>query len=315
MVLAVVALIVQRMEGFMLNLPPRPTTPHEVEDGALAHPQVRHPTAVLDLRLADLPVLDELDPYLCVRCMERHVIDKSTTMDETCGAVVPLRRGDTSGVLRDLHLRAQIGLIACVAPKDIVTIVVVEGLDVGGMGTQPVCSDTALELGVVLAQLDHEAYGGMAFTIIFVRALVLHERFGHHGHHGTAVRMEHRRAQHLVSIRDRPVAVGLVQARGTVNGLGGKRARAIEGQERVAIKQRHRCTGLAAVALPKDAFEHGTSRLRGDRIESRAQMRIARDPLQAVDGVPMVLDPFLIKGKQGRRLEGHHGARRPARSG
>ena len=62
-VLKVVALIFQRIERLIFNLPPGASSPHEVKDVARAHPQVRHPAEVLDLAGAPLPVLDEIDPY------------------------------------------------------------------------------------------------------------------------------------------------------------------------------------------------------------------------------------------------------------
>src|SRR6266446_1350392 len=74
-VLKVVALIFQRIERFIFNLPPRPATAHELIDVTLAYPQVRHPTEVLHLVLADLPILDEMDPHVRSRCIERVVYD------------------------------------------------------------------------------------------------------------------------------------------------------------------------------------------------------------------------------------------------
>ena len=94
-------------------------------------------------------------------------------MDHPCGAVVPLIIGDAPGVLRRLHLLEQIGMIAFFDPENIVQTVGVQGLDVRGIGTQTVFGDDELEMGVVLAQLGHKAFGGIAFTIIFVRAIVL----------------------------------------------------------------------------------------------------------------------------------------------
>jgi hypothetical protein len=64
------ALIFQGIERFIFNLPPRSSPPHEVKDVARAHPQVCDPTEVLDLVLAYLPVLNEIDPHMRVRCIE-----------------------------------------------------------------------------------------------------------------------------------------------------------------------------------------------------------------------------------------------------
>src|SRR5262249_29234074 len=89
-VLKVIALIFQGVERLVFNFPARPTTPHEVIHVALAHPQVRHPAEVLDLVSASFPVLDEIDPHVHVRGIERHIIDKPKTMAHLCSAVVSL---------------------------------------------------------------------------------------------------------------------------------------------------------------------------------------------------------------------------------
>jgi hypothetical protein len=92
------------------NLPPHPTTPHEVKDSARTHPQVRHPTKMLHLVIAQLSVLDKIDPHVHVRDIERHVIDKAKAMLKTCGTVVSFIVDHAPGVLRRLHLLEQKGL-------------------------------------------------------------------------------------------------------------------------------------------------------------------------------------------------------------
>ena len=64
-------------------------------------------------------------------------------------------------------------MIAFFDPEDIVQTVAVQGLDVRSIGTQAVFGDDELEMRVILAQLGDKAFGGIAFTIIFVRPIVL----------------------------------------------------------------------------------------------------------------------------------------------
>jgi len=59
-VFKMIALVFQRIERFVFDLPSGSSSPHEVKDVARAHAQVGHPTEVLDLGIADLPVLDEI---------------------------------------------------------------------------------------------------------------------------------------------------------------------------------------------------------------------------------------------------------------
>jgi len=83
-------------------------------------------------------------------------------------------------------------------------------------------------MGVVLTQLDDEAFGGMALTVIFVRAILLDDRLRHERDHGALLRMDERSASQLVAIGDRAMTVLHCQTRRTVNLRGGEVSRAIE---------------------------------------------------------------------------------------
>ena len=150
-------------------------------------------------------------------------------MDHPDCAVMAFIIGHAPGLLRRLYLLEQKGMIAFFDAKDIAQIMVLQRLDVRRIRTQAVFGDDALKVRVVLTQFDDKAFGGITFTIIFVCPIVLPDRFRHQGNHGTHVGMDERGAQHLMRIRDRPVAVDLVQTRCTVHRLGGKIPRAIEG--------------------------------------------------------------------------------------
>ena len=207
--LEVVALIFQRMERLMFDLPPGPTTPHEGHNGTLVDPQVCHPAEVLDLVSADLPVLNTIDSHVRIRFMERDLIDQPKPVDQTCGAVVPCIISGVPSLLSRLHLLEQKSLIAFFDPENRVQMVVLQGLDVGCICTQTVFGDNELEMRVVLAQLGHKPFGGMPFAIVLGGALVFHNLFGHQGDHFTNIRMDDRRAQQLMRIGDRPVPVEL----------------------------------------------------------------------------------------------------------
>src|SRR6266446_4308195 len=150
-VFKMIALVFQRIERLVCNLPPCAATPHEMNNVALVHSSIRYPTEVLDLGIANLPVLDDLDAYVRMRCIEGHVIAQPKAMDKTRSAVVPLIIGHTPGVLCRLHLLEQRGMIAFFNPEDIMQPVVVEGRDGGGIGTQTVFGDNEREVRVVLA--------------------------------------------------------------------------------------------------------------------------------------------------------------------
>jgi hypothetical protein len=254
-----------------------------------------------------------MDPHARIGGIERHVMDKADAIDHPCGAVVSLRKGATSGVFRRLHWLEQQGMIAFVDPEERVQSMVVQGLERRGIGTQTGCGDEALEGRVVLAQLGHQAFGGLTFTIIFIRPIVLHHRLRHQGHHVPHVRMKNRCAQHLMTRGERTMAVDFLQTRGTVNGLGGNISRPIERQSIMPIKKRHQFQRLATLELPQDAREHRAEPRGGDRVKDVAPVRVARDLLNAVDGVPMALGPLLVTSQKRGRFEGQHGQGRHER--
>jgi hypothetical protein len=118
-----------------------------------------------------------------------------------------------------------------------------------------------------------------------------------------------------MGIGDRPIAVDVVETRRTVNRLGGEIARAIERQQIVAVKERHRFQCLATLELAKDAREHRAEQPGGDWIKDFAPVRVARDPRNAVDGVHIALRSLLVKGQERGRFEGKHGKGRHERIG
>ena len=79
-VLKVIALVFQRVEGLIFDLPPGAPTSHEVKDIPFGHPQVGDPAEVLDPISAYLPVLDKIDPHLRVRRIEGDVIEEAKPM-------------------------------------------------------------------------------------------------------------------------------------------------------------------------------------------------------------------------------------------
>src|SRR6266850_2730844 len=111
------------MKRLMFNLPAGSSAPHETKDVARVHSHVRHPAEVLDLVLATLPGLNDIDPHARIRCMERHVLDQAKAMHKTRGAVMSCIIGDAPGLLSHLHLMEQQGMIAFFDPETRVKLV------------------------------------------------------------------------------------------------------------------------------------------------------------------------------------------------
>ena len=121
--------------------------------------------------------------------------------------IVPLIRGDASRLLGRLDLLEHIGMITCFHPQAIPEIMGVQGLAMRSVSTEAVCRDDALEVGMILTPLGHKAFGGLAFAIIFVPAIVVRHRLGHERNDGPLVRLDDRCAYHLMRIGDGPITV------------------------------------------------------------------------------------------------------------
>src|SRR5215467_949477 len=108
-VLKVIALIFQRVERLIFDLPPRSAPAHEGIHIACTYPYVCHPTEVLHLLSTHFPVLDEIDPDVGLRGIEWYVVAKPKAMHEPRSAIVSLIQGDAAGMFGQLGLLEQIG--------------------------------------------------------------------------------------------------------------------------------------------------------------------------------------------------------------
>src|SRR5262249_23857343 len=150
--------------------------------------------------IAHFPVLDEIDPDVRLRSIQGQVIDKAKAMYEPRRAIVSLIRDDAARLCGHLDLLEQIAMITLFDPQDVTEIVIVQGRDMRRIGTEAVFSNDELEVRMILAQLGHKTFGGIPFTIIFVRAIAVHNRLGHERNDGPLVRVDDRGAQYLMRI-------------------------------------------------------------------------------------------------------------------
>ena len=86
-------------------------------------------------------------------------------------------------------------------------IVIDQRANVGGMGTQTIFGNDKLEMWVILAQLGEEALGSIAFTVIFLGAILLDDGLRHQRDDLTPVGVQQDGTQQLVGIGDGAVSV------------------------------------------------------------------------------------------------------------
>ena len=98
-----------------------------------------------------------------------------------------------------------------------------------GIRAETVFGDNQVEMRVILTQFGDQAFGGIAFTIIFARAILLDNRLRHQRYDFALIGMDERSTQHLMGIGHGAVSVVFFETRLTMNLVGGKIARAIKG--------------------------------------------------------------------------------------
>ena len=137
-VLEMGALIFQRIECLIFDLPPGPSPAPEGLDIGVVHAQIRHPAKMLDGVRPALPVLEEVHAPRGVRGVARHRIEKPKALGDPGGPVVPRLVLHSSGQLGRADLGEQIAVIPLFAPEEIVAAVRLERVEVRGMGTAPI---------------------------------------------------------------------------------------------------------------------------------------------------------------------------------
>jgi hypothetical protein len=254
-VLAMVPLVFQGVERLIFHAPPRSPTPHELIDRAFLDAEVGDPAQVLDLVPVPLPALQEVDPKVHIGLIERQIIDKPTQMAQPCLGVISIVIRDASSVLGRRDVLEQGRMVPFFDTKNIMQVVSLQTLDRGSVRTQAVFGDDHLEVGVVLAQVRDEAFGGMALTIVFLGAVLRDDRLGHQRNDCALIGVHERGAQHLVTRGDSAMAGVPLSTRRTVHLVGGNRARTIEGSEGVAFHTHHRFQRFAALEGAQDVRE------------------------------------------------------------
>jgi hypothetical protein len=303
-----IALILQGVERFIFDAPASPRPPHALIHRAFVDPQIGDPAPMLDWAVSRrLPALDEIDPQVWMGGIERQVRDKTTPMVHFGFAIVTIIGGHTTGSLSLGNLLEQKGVVSFFDPSNVLQVVVLQRLDVGGIRTEALFGDDHLEMRVILTKLGDEALGRVALAIIFLRAVLFDHRLGHEGNDFSSVRVEKRCSKHLMGRGKRAIVGVFFPTRLAVHLLGGKIPRAIEGQQIMALDKHHRCENFATLEPAKPHLK-GRAQVPGlNRIEGLTHRRITGDPANAVNARHIVFGPLFVKGEERGRLEGKHG--------
>src|SRR5688500_13577429 len=146
-------------------------------------------------------------------------------------------------------------------------VMLLQGLNMRGIRTQAVFSDDHFEMGVILTKFGDKTLGGVALAIIFLGAILFDNRLGHQRNDFTLIGVDEGCTQELMGIGSGAVSMMFFQTPVAVALFGGKIARAIEGQEIMALDKDHLFKGFATLKLTKNPCKRRSQVFRLDRIE------------------------------------------------
>jgi len=91
-VLKLIPLILERIEGFVFDFPACPSPAHQVICVVPADGEVGDPAKMAGFFAFDLPVFQKVDAHIGIRLVQRHIIEKTKAVDD------PIRSNSNSVV-------------------------------------------------------------------------------------------------------------------------------------------------------------------------------------------------------------------------
>ena len=214
--LQVVSLVFQGVEGFVFDLPPGTAGSHDLPgvfrgDGQIGDPtEPGHP-----IIFVDLPVFKEVDQEILAGPIERRLVDKAEKMQLVrIVGIHLLQLGDLAMGNGFIHPRKQKLVIPRFDAKDKTEVQPLQILDMGRIAAQRILGDDQLEVRVLTPQRLEETTGRVPLAIVFLRTVLAGNHFREEGDHLATIRMHQGRSIHLLVIQCHAVATRFLQAVG-----------------------------------------------------------------------------------------------------
>ena len=191
----VIALVLEGVEGLVLDPPAGTATPHDLHGIVRGDLNVGYPTeAVEDHHILapgfHLPVLEEVDLQLVLTgLVEGHGVDEAKTVRLVCLCAVGQEQFDHfSPFGRCVDLAEHVGMISGLGREDVAEIMGHQILDVRGVGAQAILGDDDLQMRVFPPEIGDKASGGVPLAIVFGGAVLPSDEFRAERQHLLAAR-------------------------------------------------------------------------------------------------------------------------------
>lgn len=190
-VLEVISLILEGVEGFVFDFPAGAPAPHDVVDIVLGQGEVGNPTEVLGLLAVILPVFQDVDEEVFVGFIERETVGEPEEVVHT--RIFWIREVVLDGLSRlhgGVQATKEVFVIVFFDAEDEVAPCVQDVTDVGSIGAESVFGDDGSKMRVIFSELREPPSGPIAFAVILGFTVLLADRFWSQGDDGLRVGMD-----------------------------------------------------------------------------------------------------------------------------
>ena len=214
-VLELVALVLQRVERFVLDPPARPPGAHQLHRVPSVHPQVRDPReALLPAVRPPFPAFEEVHLEVHVRVVQRRPVRPPEAMLHALrvrrlpALRARLRAGRRNRRLQLVHPREQRLVVARLRPQHEAHVQLLQQTDVRPVRRQTVLHHRQRQVRMLPPKLPQQALRRVPLAVVLPLPVRLADRLRrNHRQNLPPLRVYKHRAQRLVVVRLRPVPV------------------------------------------------------------------------------------------------------------
>jgi hypothetical protein len=189
-VLEVVALVFQGVEGLIFDLPPGAARPHDATNIGLGDGNVGDPGEP-DLFIAShLPVFEEVDPDVLVGCIDGDSVHPVKVVKSI--AVMRILEDEiiTCPPLASLiELSEEMNVVALLDAENEMVAQVLNEADERAVGADGIMGDDDLEMGVLRLELREKPPAGVEPIVVFCRPILLGDDLRNEGNDFLALQM------------------------------------------------------------------------------------------------------------------------------
>src|SRR3990172_61061 len=303
-VLEMVDLVLQGVEGLVFNPPPRAASTYQVLGIALRNVQIRHPTEAL-LLLAIRPVLSVLqvvDDHVRIGLVQLQAMDKQDLTQRV--PLLPLDRLLLIPVQDVDQPVEQVFVVAGLGTQEKMHSQTLQVADVRGVARQAIFHHDQSQVRMLQANTLQQAASCVPLAVVLLVPILVNDRLRSQRNDFAVVGMHNRRPQHLMRVGDFPSRrVHFLQATGAVNLLRRKVPRTVQTDQIALFVKYQPLQHLAPLQLTEHVVECRPQLQRIHLVEDLAHLRVGGNALDTEKVLQVRVVATSIKRQQRRILQ------------